>query len=558
MADFIFSMKDVTKVHPPDKKVVADLYLSFLPKAKIGVIGVNGSGKSSVLKIMAGLDHTFSGETWLKPGAKVGYLSQEPDLGDAKTVLEAVEAAVAPTRKLITDFEELSMKLGEPMSDDEMTALLEKQSKMQDRIDAVDGWSLDHKLELAMDALRLPPADADPATLSGGERRRVALCRILLEQPELLLLDEPTNHLDAESVAWLQGHLQTYPGCVVLVTHDRYFLDEVVEWILELDHGKAYPFEGNYSAWLENKEKRLALEEKSDSSRRRKIAHELEWVKASPKARQAKSKARIQAFETLVAERGSTKREPNEIRIPVGDRLGNEVIEVKNISKAYGDKLLFEDVSFRIPRGAIVGIVGPNGAGKTTLFRMIVGQEKPDSGEVIVGETVNLSYVDQGRADLDPVNTVFKEIAGERDEIDLGGQTVNSRAYVGWFNFKGSDQQKIVGKLSGGERNRVHLAKLLQTGGNVLLLDEPTNDIDVETLRSLEEALLEFPGCALIISHDRWYLDRICTHTIGFEGDSSVVFFEGPYGEYAKDMHERLGHSADVPKRIKYRKLRKG
>jgi len=551
MADFIFSMKDVTKVHPPDKKVVADLYLSFLPKAKIGVIGVNGSGKSSVLKIMAGLDHTFSGETWLKPGAKVGYLSQEPDLGDAKTVLEAVEAAVAPTRKLITDFEELSMKLGEPMSDDEMTALLEKQSKMQDRIDAVDGWSLDHKLELAMDALRLPPADADPATLSGGERRRVALCRILLEQPELLLLDEPTNHLDAESVAWLQGHLQTYPGCVVLVTHDRYFLDEVVEWILELDHGKAYPFEGNYSAWLENKEKRLALEEKSDSSRRRKIAHELEWVKASPKARQAKSKARIQAFETLVAERGSTKREPNEIRIPVGDRLGNEVIEVKNISKAYGDKLLFEDVSFRIPRGAIVGIVGPNGAGKTTLFRMIVGQEKPDSGEVIVGETVNLSYVDQGRADLDPVNTVFKEIAGERDEIDLGGQTVNSRAYVGWFNFKGSDQQKIVGKLSGGERNRVHLAKLLQTGGNVLLLDEPTNDIDVETLRSLEEALLEFPGCALIISHDRWYLDRICTHTIGFEGDSSVVFFEGPYGEYAKDMHERLGHSADVPKRIK-------
>jgi len=558
MADFIFSMKDVTKVHPPDKKVVADLYLSFLPKAKIGVIGVNGSGKSSVLKIMAGLDHTFSGETWLKPGAKVGYLSQEPDLGDAKTVLEAVEAAVAPTRKLITDFEELSMKLGEPMSDDEMTALLEKQGKMQDRIDAVDGWSLDHKLELAMDALRLPPADADPATLSGGERRRVALCRILLEQPELLLLDEPTNHLDAESVAWLQGHLQTYPGCVVLVTHDRYFLDEVVEWILELDHGKAYPFEGNYSAWLENKEKRLALEEKSDSSRRRKIAHELEWVKASPKARQAKSKARIQAFETLVAERGSTKREPNEIRIPVGDRLGNEVIEVKNISKAYGDKLLFEDVSFRIPRGAIVGIVGPNGAGKTTLFRMIVGQEKPDSGEVIVGETVNLSYVDQGRADLDPVNTVFKEIAGERDEIDLGGQTVNSRAYVGWFNFKGSDQQKIVGKLSGGERNRVHLAKLLQTGGNVLLLDEPTNDIDVETLRSLEEALLEFPGCALIISHDRWYLDRICTHTIGFEGDSSVVFFEGPYGEYAKDMHERLGHSADVPKRIKYRKLRKG
>jgi ATP-binding cassette ChvD family protein len=558
MADFIFSMKDVTKVHPPDKKVVQDLYLSFLPKAKIGVIGVNGAGKSSVLKIMAGIDQTFSGETWLKPGAKVGYLSQEPDLGDAKTVKEAVEAAVAPTRKLITDFEELSMKLGEPMSDDQMTALLDKQGKMQDRIDAVDGWNLDHKLELAMDALRLPPADADPATLSGGETRRVALCRILLEQPELLLLDEPTNHLDAESVAWLQGHLQSYPGCVVLVTHDRYFLDEVVEWILELDHGKAYPFEGNYSAWLENKQKRLALEEKGESARQRKIAHELEWVRASPKARQAKSKARIQAFETLVSERNTTKREANEIRIPAGERLGQEVIEVKNLSKAYGEKILFEDLNFRIPRGAIVGIVGPNGAGKTTLFRMIVGEEQPDSGEVVVGETVKLSYVDQGRADLDPDKTVFKEIAGEREEIDLGNSTVNSRAYVGWFNFKGSDQQKIVGKLSGGERNRVHLAKLLQTGGNVLLLDEPTNDIDVDTLRSLEEALLEFPGCALIISHDRWSLDRICTHTIGFEGDSNVVFFEGPYGEYAKDMHARLGHSADIPKRIKYRKLHKG
>ncbi len=558
MADFIFSMKDVTKVHPPDKKVVEDLYLSFLPKAKIGVIGVNGAGKSSVLKIMAGIDQTFSGETWLKPGAKVGYLSQEPDLGDAKTVKEAVEAAVAPTRKLITDFEELSMKLGEPMSDDEMTALLDKQGKMQDRIDAVDGWNLDHKLELAMDALRLPPADADPAHLSGGEKRRVALCRILLEQPELLLLDEPTNHLDAESVAWLQGHLQTYPGCVVLVTHDRYFLDEVVEWILELDHGRAYPFEGNYSAWLENKEKRLAIEEKGESARRRKIAHELEWVRASPKARQAKSKARIQAFETLVSERNTTKREANEIRIPIGERLGQEVIEVKNLSKAYGDKILFEDLNFRIPRGAIVGIVGPNGAGKTTLFRMIVGEEQPDSGEAVVGETVKISYVDQGRADLDPDKTVFQEIAGEREEIDLGSSTVNSRAYVGWFNFKGSDQQKRVGKLSGGERNRVHLAKLLQTGGNVLLLDEPTNDIDVETLRSLEEALLEFPGCALIISHDRWSLDRICTHTIGFEGDSNVVFFEGPYGEYAKDMHARLGHSADVPKRIKYRKLHKG
>lgn len=558
MADYVFSMKGVTKVHQPNKKIVEDLYLSFLPNAKIGVIGVNGTGKSTILRIMAGVDVEFTGETWLKPGAKVGYLPQEPDLGDAKTVKEAVEEAVAPIRKLMTDFEELSMKLGEPMSDDEMTKLLDKQGRLQDEIDAADGWNLDHTLEIAMDALRLPPADADPSVLSGGERRRVALCRLLLEKPDILLLDEPTNHLDAESVAWLQGHLETYRGCVVLITHDRYFLDNVVEWILELDHGEAYPFKGNYTAWLENKQKRLEVEEKTESARRRKISHELEWVRASPKARQAKSKARIQAYDTLVSERSSTKREQNEIRIPAGERLGTKVIEVKGLSKSYGDKLLFEDLTFTIPRGAIVGIVGPNGAGKTTLFRMLVGEEQPDSGEVVIGDTVQLSYVDQGRDDLVDKNSIFQEISGGAEEIDLGGSFVKSRAYVGWFNFKGSDQQKTVKNLSGGERNRVHLAKLLKSGGNVLLLDEPTNDIDVETLRSLEEALLEFPGCCLIVSHDRWYLDRICTHTLGFEGDSSVVFFEGPYGEYAADRKKRLGHDADVPRRIKYRKLTRG
>ena len=558
MADYIFTMQGVTKTHPPDKKVVEDLYLSFLPRAKIGVIGVNGTGKSSVLRIMAGVDKAFSGEAWRRPKTTVGYLPQEPDLGDAKTVKEAVEMAVKPTKDLLKEFEELSMKLGEPMSDDEMTALLEKQGKLQDRIEAVDGWNLDHALELAMDALRLPPSDADPSKLSGGEKRRVALCRILLEKPDLLLLDEPTNHLDAESVAWLQGHLQNYPGCVVLVTHDRYFLDNIVEWILELDRAQAFPFEGNYSEWLVAKQERLKLEEKTESSRQRKIKSEIEWVRASPKARQAKSKARITAFETLVQNHGKSKRDLNEIRIPAGTRLGSKVFEVNNVTKAFGDKLLMENLSFNIPPGAIVGIVGPNGAGKTTLFKMLVGEVEPDSGSVDRGETVSLSYVDQSREDLDATKSVYDEIREGAEEIDLGGRTVNARAYCGWFNFKGSSQQKLVGSLSGGERNRLHLAKLLKRGGNVLLLDEPTNDLDVETLRSLEDALLEFPGCCLIISHDRWYLDRICTHIIGFEGNSQVVFFEGSYADYAADKKKRLGDDADVPRRIKYRKLTKG
>ena len=555
MAEFIFTMKGVTKVHPPDKKIIEDLYLSFFPDAKIGVIGVNGTGKSTLLRIMAGEDDTFTGEAWIRPGAKVGYLPQEPDLGDAKTVLEAVEAGVAPVRAVLDEFNELSMKLGEPMSDDEMTKLLDRQGALQDRIDAVDGWNLESTLEIAMDALRLPPADADTKSLSGGETRRVALCRLLLEKPALLLLDEPTNHLDAESVAWLQGYLQQYPGCVILVTHDRYFLDEIVQWILELDRGGAHPFEGNYSQWLEAKGQRLAQEDKKDSARKRKIARELEWVRSSPKARQAKSKARITAFDSLVTDAAKARRDPNEIRIPPGPRLGTQVFEVEGLTKGYGDKLLFEDLSFRVPRGAIVGIVGPNGAGKTTLFRMLVGEETPDAGTITVGDTVKTAYVDQSRDALDDSNNVFKEITGGADEIDVGVGTVKSRAYVGWFNFRGSDQQKPVNSLSGGERNRVHLAKLLKSGGNVLLLDEPTNDIDVDTLRSLEEAILAFPGCAMIISHDRWCLDRICTHILAFESDSRVVWFEGSYADYAADHKARLGTDADIPHRIKYRKF---
>ncbi len=559
MAEAIFTMRGVTKVHPPDHKVVEDLYLSFLHGAKIGVIGVNGTGKSSLLRMMAGEDQEFTGEAWRKPGTSVGFVPQEPHIEGAATVADVLEEAVRPTRSLLQRFEEVSLKLGEAQSEEEMTALLEEQGRLQDRIEAVDGWSLDHRIEMAMEALRLPPPDADPSRLSGGEKRRVKLCQVLLRRPELLLLDEPTNHLDAESVAWLQAHLKDYPGTVVLVTHDRYFLDEVVGWILELDRGRAYPFEGNYSAWLQAKEQRLAQEAREQEARKRRIARELQWVRSSPKGRHAKAKARLKAFEELLrASREASRRDPNEIRIPAGARLGNQVIEARGLTKAYGEKLLFEGLSFTVPRGAIVGIVGPNGAGKTTLFRVLVGEERPDAGEVSVGETVQLSYVDQSREALAPDKTVFEEISEGKDEVDVGGYTIKARQYVGWFNFRGSAQQKRVGELSGGERNRVHLAKLLKRGGNVLLLDEPTNDLDVETLRSLEEALLEFPGSALIISHDRWFLDRVATHLLAFEGESRVVFFEGSYSDYAADRRKRLGQEAEVPRRIRYRRFAKG
>ncbi|HJL14499.1 MAG TPA: energy-dependent translational throttle protein EttA [Sandaracinaceae bacterium LLY-WYZ-13_1] len=558
MADYIYTMKGVTKVHPPDKRIVTDLYLSFLPGAKIGVIGPNGMGKSTLLRIMAGEDTSFNGEAWLRPGSTVGYVPQEPDIGEDRTVKDVVEDAVKPMKEILARFEEVSMKFGEVSSDEEMNQLLEEQAKLQDQIDAADGWNLDHTLELAMDALRLPPADESVNHLSGGEKRRVALCRTLLRKPDLLLLDEPTNHLDAESVAWLEQHLAQYPGCIVAITHDRYFLDNVAEWILELDRGEAFPFHGNYTAWLEAKEKRLEMEEKQESAKQRKIKAELEWVRAAPKARHAKSKARVQAFESLVAESGKKKRDMNEIFIPPPpQRLGDEVIEARGLAKAYGDKLLYDDLSFRIPRGAILGIIGPNGAGKTTLFRIITGQEEPDDGELKIGETVDLMYVDQSRDALDADKTVWEEISGGSDTIVVGKTEIPSRAYVGLFNFKGSDQQKKVGVLSGGERNRVHLAKTLTQGGNVLLLDEPTNDLDVETLRSLESAILEWPGCALITSHDRWFLDRVATHIVAFEGDSRVVFFDGNYEEYEADRKKRLGEAAARPHRIKYRKLTK-
>jgi ATP-binding cassette ChvD family protein len=555
MADYIFTLQGMTKVHPPDKKVLEDVYLSFLPGAKIGVIGFNGSGKSTLLRIMAGQDKAFAGEAWAKPGSSVGYLPQEPDLGQGKTVKECVEDAVHETRDLLKRFEELSMKLGESLSDDEMNKVLEEHGKLQDKIEAADGWNLDHRLELAMDALRLPPGDAEVSTLSGGEKRRIALCQILLRRPDLLLLDEPTNHLDAESVAWLEQHLAEYPGCIVAVTHDRYFLDNVAQWILELDRGHAYPFKGNYSGWLEQKRARLEQEEKAESSRQRKLKHELDWVRSAQKARQAKGKARLNAYEQLLNESGKQKRDASEIFIPAGPRLGDVVIEADHVRKAFGEKLLVEDLSFKIPKGALVGIVGPNGAGKTTLFRMIVGQDRPDNGSLRVGDTVKLAYVDQSRDALAGDKTVWQEISEGKDAVDLGKQEVASRAYVSWFNFKGSDQQKLVKNLSGGERNRVHLAKLLKSGGNLLLLDEPTNDLDVETLRSLEEALLSFAGCAIVISHDRWFLDRIATHIMAFEGDSRVVFMEGSYQDYEADRKARLGSAAEIPKRIKYRKL---
>jgi ATP-binding cassette ChvD family protein len=556
MPEFVFTMQGVTRVHPPDKKVLENITLAFLPGAKIGVIGSNGSGKSSLLRIMAGVDQEFLGEAKPHPSIKVGYFAQEPDLGSARTVEEAVEVAVAGTRALLREFEELSMRFAEPMSDDEMNALLEKQGKLQDRIDAIDAWNLDSRVDIAMEALRLPPREAEIEHLSGGEKRRVALCRVLLEQPDMLLLDEPTNHLDAESVAWLQRYLHEYPGTVVAVTHDRYFLDEVAEWILELDRGRGYPFKGNYSGWLEQKSERLAHEEKQESARQRKLKQELEWVRASPRARQAKSKARLNAYEELLEQSNRGGRDGGDISIPPGPRLGDLVIEANGLSKGFEDRLLIDDLSFRLPRSGIVGIIGPNGAGKTTLFRMLVGEERPDAGQLTVGETVKIAYVDQSREALGAKNSVWEEISGGNDTVELGKREVASRAYCSWFGFRGSDQQKLVGSLSGGERNRVHLAKLLKQGGNLLLLDEPTNDLDVDTLRSLEDALLEFPGCAVVISHDRWFLDRVATHMLAFEGDSQVVWFEGNYQAYEEDRRRRMGEDADRPHRIKYRRLK--
>jgi ATP-binding cassette ChvD family protein len=554
MPEFIFTMTWVTKVHPPDKKVLDNIHLAFYPGAKIGVIGPNGSGKSSLMRIMAGVDTTFIGEAKPHPGTRIGYFAQEPDMGAAETVQDAVNEGVAETRALLTRFEELSNKLGEPMDDDAMTKLLDEQAELQDKIDAADAWNLDRHVELAMDALRLPPSDAKIATLSGGEKRRVALCKLLLARPDMLLLDEPTNHLDTESVAWLEHFLHEYPGTVVAVTHDRYFLDNVAGWILELDRGRGYPFKGNYTGWLEQKSARLAQEEKQESSRQRKLKQELEWVQASPRARQAKSKARLAAYEELMAQSAKGPADPTEISIPPGPRLGDKVIEAKGIGKAFGDNLLYEDLSFILPRSGIVGVIGPNGAGKTTLFKMLVGQEKPDKGTLEIGDTVKISYVDQSRDALSGDKSVWDLISGGEPTIVLGKREVNSRAYCSWFGFKGSDQQKKVKDLSGGERNRVHLAKLLKDGGNLLLLDEPTNDLDVETLQALETALLGFPGCIVVISHDRWFLDRIATHILAFEGDSRVVWFSGNYQAYEEDRKKRLGEDAR-PTRVKFRKI---
>ncbi|MGA0122095.1 MAG: energy-dependent translational throttle protein EttA [Gaiellales bacterium] len=554
-AQYIFTMHRVNKYHGQDKHVLKDVSLSFIPGAKIGVLGPNGAGKSTLLRIMAGLEETSSGDAKLAPGASVGYLSQEPDLDETKDVRGNVEDGLGELRDLLKHFEELSMKFAEPMSDDEMAELLEEQGRVQEQIEKADAWDMDRKLDVAMDALRLPPGDADVSKLSGGERRRVALCRLLLSSPDLLLLDEPTNHLDAESVAWLERFLHDYPGCVIAVTHDRYFLDNVAGWILELDRGHGLPFEGNYSSWLEQKQARLAQEEKQASARQRTLARELEWVRSSPKARQAKSKARLAAYEKMLAEEQNVKLDTVEIHIPAGPRLGDVVVNAEHLRKGFGDRLLIEDLSFTLPPNGIVGIIGPNGAGKTTLFRMIAGQEELDGGALAIGDTVQLAYVDQSRADLDPDKNVWEEISGGHDLINVGTREIQSRAYVASFNFKGSDQQKAVGKLSGGERNRVHLAKLLRSGGNLLLLDEPTNDLDVDTLRALEVALNDFPGCAVVISHDRWFLDRIATHILAFEGDSQVTWFEGSYAEYEEHRRAQLGADADTPHRIKYKPL---
>jgi sulfate-transporting ATPase len=552
---YIYAMKDLTKTYQAGREVLDNITLAFLPGAKIGVLGYNGAGKSTLLKIMAGIETEFNGEARAAEGATVGYLPQEPELDSNKTVAENVLQGLAEQKGYVDRFEEVSMKLGEVEDPDEMTALIEEQAELQEKIDAAGAWDLDRTIEIAMDALRCPPGEASVENLSGGERRRIALCQLLLNKPDLLLLDEPTNHLDAETVAWLEHHLREYEGTVVMVTHDRYFLDNVTGWILELDRGRGIPYEGNYSAWLEQKEKRIKQEGRTESARLRTLAREREWINASPRARQAKSKARIEAYENLLAESQDRAPDSAQIVIPAGERLGDLVIETDNLRKGYGKHLLMEDLSFKIPPGGIVGVIGPNGAGKTTLFRMITGDESPDSGELRIGETVKLGFVDQSRDALNDASTVWEEISQGETEIDLGKRKIQSRAYVGTFNFRGPDQQKKVGQLSGGERNRVHLAKMLRSGANVLLLDEPTNDLDIDTLRALEESLSEFAGCILITSHDRWFLDRIATHILAYEGDSQVIWFEGNYEDYETDKKRRLGDAAAQPSRIKYKPL---
>ena len=553
--EYIFTMRDLRKVVPPSREILKGIHLAFYPGAKIGVIGSNGAGKSTLLRIMAGVDTDFLGDARPLPGTKIGYLPQEPQLDPTKDVRGNVEDGVAHLRKILDDYNDIAMKFAEPMDDAQMEKLLDKQGRLQEQIDHLGLWELDHKLDMAMDALQVPPGDADVTKLSGGERRRVALCRLLLSEPDMLLLDEPTNHLDAESVAWLERYLEQFKGTVVAITHDRYFLDNVAKWILELDRGAGIPWEGNYTSWLEQKQKRMAVEEKQASARQRTLQHELEWVRMSPKARQAKSKARISRYEEMRAEAERQSEGSVEILIPVPERLGEEVVNAKGLSKGYGDRLLFENLTFSLPRGGIVGVIGPNGAGKTTLFRMIAAQEQPDGGELVVGKTVKLAYVDQSRDSLDGNKTTYEEISGGQDELLFGTRKVNARAYCAGFNFRGSDQQKKVKDLSGGERNRVHLAKLLKSGGNLLLLDEPTNDLDVDTLRALEEALESFAGCAVVISHDRWFLDRIATHILAFEGEGRVFWFEGAYNDYAADYKRRTGQSVDEPHRFRFKKL---